>query len=187
MQTMSAASEKQRAEAGDGYRLMLSPRRIQRRIKELAEELSRDYRGKVPVFIGVLNGGFIFLADLIRQLQIDCEVDFMKISSYGDETMTSGWVKLLKDVDCQIEGRDVVVVEDIVDSGLSIQFLHRRLQRFRPKSVKYVALLLKEGAARVPYAVDYVGFRIPNKFVVGYGLDQAQLLRNLGGIYVKEE
>lgn len=184
---MPARSEKQKAEACDGYRLMVSPRRIQRRIKELAKELSRDYRGRVPVFIGVLNGGFIFMADLIRELEIDCEVDFMKISSYGDETMTSGWVKLLKDVDCQIEGRDVVVVEDIVDSGLSIQFLHRRLQRFKPKSVKYVALLLKEGAAKVPYEVDYVGFRIPNEFVVGYGLDQAQLLRNLGGIYIKKE
>ncbi|MDZ7272412.1 MAG: hypoxanthine phosphoribosyltransferase [candidate division KSB1 bacterium] len=183
---MAGKSEKQKAEAGQGYKLMLSPRRIQRRIKELAKELSRDYRGRVPVLIGVLNGGFIFLADLIRHLEIDCEVDFMKISSYGDETMTSGWVKLLKDVDCQIEGRDVIVVEDIVDSGLSIQFLQRRLQRFRPRSLKYVTLLLKEGAARVPYEVDYVGFRIPNEFVVGYGLDQAQLLRNLSGIYVKK-
>ncbi|MDZ7294198.1 MAG: hypoxanthine phosphoribosyltransferase [candidate division KSB1 bacterium] len=183
---MAGKSEKQKAEAGQGYKLMLSPRRIQRRIKELAKELSRDYRGRVPVLIGVLNGGFMFLADLIRHLEIDCEVDFMKISSYGDETMTSGWVKLLKDVDCQIEGRDVIVVEDIVDSGLSIQFLQRRLQRFRPRSLKYVTLLLKEGAARVPYEVDYVGFRIPNEFVVGYGLDQAQLLRNLSGIYVKK-
>ncbi len=183
---MRNKSEKQKAEAGQGYQLMLSPRRIQRRIKELAKELSRDYRGRVPVLIGVLNGGFIFLADLIRHLEIDCEIDFMKISSYGDETMTSGWVKLLKDVDCQVEGRDVIVVEDIVDSGLSIQFLQRRLQRFRPKSVKYVTLLLKEGAARVPYEIDYVGFRIPNEFVVGYGLDQAQLLRNLSGIYVKK-
>ena len=183
---MNDKSKKQQVEQDSIYEKLLDNEEIQNRIKELGAQISEDYRGKCPIFIGVLNGGFIFLADLFRAVDIDCEVDFIKISSYEDQTYSKGWVKLLKDVDCEIEGRDILIVEDIVDSGLSIQFLRTRLNKLKPKSVKYVSLLLKEGAGKVEYKVDYVGFKIPNRFVVGYGLDDAQLLRNLPDVYIQD-
>ncbi len=164
--------------------ILIGSEAIRNRIRELAQTISQDYCGKIPVFIGVLNGSFLFFADLIRELTIDCEVDFVKISSYGNSTKSSGKIKILKGLDCDIRGRDVIVVEDIIDSGLSVNFLRKWIGEHKPGSLRFVSLLIKEGAAEVSYECEYVGFRIPNKFVVGYGLDYAQLYRNLPGIYI---
>jgi len=166
--------------------LLISAEEIQKKINELGGEISRDYKGLCPIVIGVLNGSFIFCSDLFRAIKIDCEVDFIKISSYGSAMETSGEVKLKKDVDAHLKDRHVIVVEDIVDSGYSVKYLKERLERVKPKSLKFVSLLLKEDTARVEYKIDYLGFRIPNRFVVGYGLDFDQKLRNLPAVYVME-
>ena len=168
------------------YRVLITEEQIKEKVKELGKKISEDYRDKCPIFIGVLNGVFIFMADLFREITIDCEVDFVKISSYGNEKISSGKIRLLKDFDCHVDDRDVIVVEDIADSGRSIQFLEKMFADSKPKSVKFVSLLLKEGGAIVDFKIDYVGFKIPSEFVVGYGLDYAQKLRNLSSIYVLE-
>jgi len=168
------------------YPILISAEQIQAKVKELARQLSADYAGEFPVFIGVLNGSFLFFADLLREITIDCEVDFVKISSYGEARRSSGVVKVRKEIDCHIEGRHVVVVEDIIDSGLSVAYLEKKMSALQPKSLKFVSLLVKEGTAQVEYRCDYVGFHIPNHFVVGYGLDYAQKLRNLPAIYRME-
>lgn len=168
------------------YPILLSAEQIQQKVRELGEQISRDYKGMCPVFIGVLNGCYIFIADLMRHITIDSEVDFVKISSYGDAMETSGVVKVRKEIDCHIEGRDVLVVEDIIDSGLSVTYLEKKLGELKPKSLKFVSLLVKEGSAKVNYRCEYVGFRIPNRFVVGYGLDYAQKFRNLPAVYVMD-
>jgi hypoxanthine phosphoribosyltransferase len=165
------------------YQVLISKDEIKNKVKELGEQISADYEGKCPILIGVLNGSFIFCADLFREIDIDCEVDFIKITSYGDDKVTSGEVKLKKDVDAHVANRDVLVVEDIVDSGYSVQYLRNRLEHANPKSLKFVSLLVKEGAEKIPFKIDYVGFKIPNRFVVGYGLDFAQKFRNLRAIY----
>jgi hypoxanthine phosphoribosyltransferase len=171
---------------GGKYRELISEQELQNKIKELAKQISLDYEIKCPIIIGVLNGAFIFMADFIRELTIDCEVDFVKISSYGSEKRSSGLIKLLKDFDCHVDGRHVIVVEDIADSGRSIKFLERMFSDSKPASVKFVSLLLKEGGAVVDFNIDYVGFKIPNEFVVGYGLDYDQKYRNLSSIYILE-
>lgn len=168
------------------YRKFLSAKKIQKRIKELGKQISEEYKDKCPILIGVLNGAFIFMADLIREITIDCEVDFVKISSYANEKRSSGHIKLLKDYDCHVDGRHVLVVEDIADSGRSIKFLEHMFSDSKPESVKFISLLLKEGGAIVDFKLDYVGFRIPNEFVIGYGLDYAQKYRNLPAIYILE-
>jgi hypoxanthine phosphoribosyltransferase len=168
------------------YPILITAEQIQVKVQELARQLSADYAGKCPVFIGVLNGSFLFFADLLRHITIDCEVDFIKISSYGEARRTSGVVKVRKEIDCHIESRHAIVVEDIIDSGLSVTFLENKLKLLKPESLKFVSLLVKEGSAQVEYRCDYVGFRIPNRFVVGYGLDYAQKLRNLPAIYVMD-
>ncbi|MCZ6821020.1 MAG: hypoxanthine phosphoribosyltransferase [Calditrichaeota bacterium] len=168
-------------------RLLLSKEEIRNKVRELGKQISKDYAGLCPILIGVLNGSFIFCADLFREISIDCEVDFIKISSYGEGTETSGMIKLKKDIDAHLQGRHVIVVEDIVDSGYSINYLRERIERVRPKSLKFVSLLVKEDTARTEYKIDYVGFNIPNRFVVGYGLDFAQKFRNLPAIYVMDE
>lgn len=168
-------------------RLLLSKEEIRNKVRELGKQISKDYAGLCPILIGVLNGSFIFCADLFREISIDCEVDFIKISSYGEGTETSGVIKLKKDIDANLQGRHVIVVEDIVDSGYSINYLRERIERVRPKSLKFVSLLVKEDTARTEYKIDYVGFNIPNRFVVGYGLDFAQKFRNLPAIYVMDE
>jgi hypoxanthine phosphoribosyltransferase len=168
---------------GERFVVMLSERRIKARVKELARQISNDYMAAVPVFIGILNGSFIFFADLIREVAIDCEVDFLKLSSYGDAKISSGDVRMLKDLNCQVPGRDIIIVEDIVDSGLSMQYIRDLILRQNPKSFRIVTLLYKRDAVRIPLHIDYVGFSIPNDFVVGYGLDYAQKERNLKGIY----
>jgi hypoxanthine phosphoribosyltransferase len=162
---------------------MLSERQIRKRVRELARTISTDYRGQVPVLIGVLNGSFIFFADLIRHITIDCEVDFFKLSSYGDAKISSGAVRLLKDLNCQVEGRHILIVEDIVDSGLSIEYIRRLILQQNPASFKIVTLLHKPESVKTDVPLDYIGFNIPKEFVIGYGLDYAQRERNLRSIY----
>ena len=163
--------------------LYLSEKKIQARIKQLARRISSDYKQRVPIFIGILNGSFIFMADLIRHISVDCEIDFLKLSSYGDAKISSGNVKLLKELNCQVEDRDIIIVEDIVDSGLSIDFIRKLICDHNPRSFKVVSLLHKKDAVKIDVRIDYIGFRIPNYFVVGYGLDYAQKERNLSAIY----
>ena len=167
----------------DRFELYLTEKKIQTRVKALGRKVSRDYKGRVPIFIGILNGAFVFMADLIRHVDIDCEIDFMKLSSYGDAKISSGNVTLLKELNCQVEGRDIIIVEDIVDSGLSIDFMIRLISQHHPRSFKVVTLLYKKDAAKIRVPINYVGFVIPNYFVIGYGLDYAQKVRNLRGIY----
>lgn len=167
----------------DTFLPLLSEETIQNRIKELARQILKDYEGKVPVFIGILNGSFIFLSDLVKQYEGECEIDFLKLSSYGDEKISSGRVKLLKDLNCKVDGRDLIVVEDIVDSGLSIKFMNELIEEHHPSSVKVVSLLVKTDCLKYDVKIDYIGFEIPGEFVIGYGLDYAQKYRNLTTIY----
>ena len=165
------------------YIELISEEQIKRRVKELAQQISEEYRDKCPILIGVLNGAFIFLSDLIRELKISCEVDFVKISSYGGGRVSSGQIKAKKQFDSHVDGRHILVVEDIADSGRSIKFLENMFEGSNPASLKFVSFLLKEGNAVVDFKIDYVGFTIPNKFVVGYGLDDDQKYRNLPSLY----
>ncbi len=165
------------------FETLFSEKQIQDRLGELARQISRDYEGKVPIMIGVLNGAVILLADLIRYLSIECEMDFIKISSYGNARVSSGEITMIKDFSADLKGRDIIVVEDIVDSGLSVQYLKRRIKSMKPASLKFVSLLVKKGAAKVELEIDYVGFEIENKFVIGYGLDYKQQKRNVNAIY----
>jgi hypoxanthine phosphoribosyltransferase len=171
----------------DEFVPLLSEEQIQDRIKELAIQISSDYKSSVPVFIGVLNGSFLFMSDLIRYLTIDCEVDFFKLSSYGDAKISSGNVRLLKELNCEVNDRDIIIVEDIVDTGLSIKYIEELFAEKSPNSMKVVSLLVKSGSLKYDVKIDYIGFRIPDKFVIGYGLDFAQKYRNLRGIYVLNE
>ena len=152
---------------------------LQRRIHELGEEISSDYAGRDLLLIGVLKGAVFFMADLMRNLTIPCEIDFMAISSYGDSTDSSGVVRILKDLDINIEGRDVLIVEDIIDSGLTLSYLMRNLEAREPASLEICALLTKPDRRETEVPVHYIGFEIPNRFVIGYGLDFAERYRNL--------
>lgn len=172
---------------GERFRLFLDQETIQRRVLELGERISADYEGRTPILIGVLNGAFMFLADLMKAISIPCEVDFLKLSSYGAEKVSSGEVRELKRIDAKLAGRHVVVVEDIVDTGLSMQFIVERLQAYGPASIRTATLLHKSEATRVDLTLDYVGFEIPDRFVLGYGLDYGQLGRNLRAIYMLDE
>lgn len=165
-------------------RKYISERKIKLRLKNLAKKIDKDYKSKCPVFIGILNGSFIFFADLIRELTIDCEVDFLKLSSYGDSKISSGHVTMLKELNAEIKGRDVIIVEDIVDTGLSLKFIRDLINRENPKSLRFATLLHKKDVSKLNFKIDYVGFEIPNEFVIGYGLDYAQKYRNLKSIYV---
>jgi hypoxanthine phosphoribosyltransferase len=168
---------------GDVFEPFITEEQIQIRVKEIAKKIDQDYRGKVPIFIGILNGSFIFFADLVREITVDCEVDFFKLSSYGDAKISSGQVRMLKELNCQVTGRDIIVVEDIVDSGLSIDFIRKIISRENPTSLRFVSLLFKKKVAKIDFPIDYVGFEIPADFVIGYGLDYAQKVRNLRSIY----
>lgn len=165
----------------------LSEEKIQKRIDELGEQISQEYKTKLPIFIGVLNGSFMFLSDLLRRLDINCEVDFFKLSSYGDEKISSGRVKLLKELNADVTDRHIVIVEDIVDSGLSIKYIEDLFKEHKPASMKVVSLLMKPGSLKYEVKIDYIGFEISDKFVIGYGLDYAQKYRNLNSIYVLSE
>ena len=149
------------------------------RVAELGADVSADYAGKDLLLVGVLKGAVFFMADLMRQLTIPCEVDFMAISSYGASTDSSGVVRILKDLDINIEGRHVLVVEDIIDSGLTLSYLLRNLESREPASLEICALLTKPDRREIDVPVRYVGFEIPNEFVIGYGLDFAERYRNL--------
>ena len=159
--------------------IMIEQDRLQARIRELGEEVSRDYAGRDLLLVGVLKGAVFFMADLMRELTVPCEIDFMAISSYGAQTDSSGVVRILKDLDTNIAGRDVLVVEDIIDSGLTLSYLMRSLKARKPGSLEVCALMTKPERREIEVPVRYVGFEIPNKFVIGYGLDFAERYRNL--------
>ena len=163
----------------DVEEILFSEEQLRARIAELGKEISRDYAGKKPLFVGTLKGSFIFLADLMRRVEIDCDVDFIAASSYGNGVVTSGNVKIKKDLATDIAGRDVLIVEDIVDSGVTLHCLKLLLQERNPNSVKIVSLLSKPTGRKTNIEPDYVGFTVPNAFIVGYGLDYAELYRNL--------
>ena len=160
---------------------------LQRRIGELGAEISADYAGRDLLLVGVLKGAVFFLADLMRRLTVPCEIDFMAISSYGASTDSSGVVRILKDLDINIEGRDVLVVEDIIDSGLTLSYLVRNLEARAPASLEVCALLTKPERREIDVPVRYTGFEIPNRFVIGYGLDFAERYRNLPYVGVLDE
>jgi hypoxanthine phosphoribosyltransferase len=167
--------------------VLVSGADLERRITELGAEISSDYQGRDLVMIGVLKGAVLFIADLMRQLTVPCEVDFMAVSSYGSATDSSGVVRILKDLEAPIEGRDVLIVEDIIDSGLTLQYLVRNLRARAPGSLEVCALLTKPARRRVELPIRYVGFEIPNRYVIGYGLDYAQRYRNLSYVAVLKE
>ena len=155
---------------------------IQKRVQEMAAELSKKFDNKKPIFISVLNGSFIFASDLLRNLNINCEIDFIKLSSYKGQN-TSGTVRLLKDISADITNRDVIIVEDIIDSGLTVEFLVKRLKGASPRSISIVTLLFKPDVAKLSLPIDIIGFEIAPHFVVGYGLDYDQDYRHLPEIY----
>jgi len=168
----------------DNYKVLISEKAIYDRLEELGQQIKEDFAGLKPILIGVLNGGFIFLADLIRYIDLDLEIDFIRISSYGDSHESSGHVKVLKPLSADIRDRAVIVVEDIVDSGLSVQFLENMLSAFGPSKLKFATLLNKPSKNKADIHLDYIGFDIEDKFVVGYGLDDVQVKRNLRSIYI---
>jgi hypoxanthine phosphoribosyltransferase len=153
--------------------------RLSERVRELGEEISRDYEGRDLLLVGVLKGAVFFLGDLMRSLTVPCEVDFMAVASYGSSTDSSGVVRILKDLDASIEGRDVLIVEDIVDSGLTLSYLLRTMRARNPASLEVCALLTKPERRKVDLPIRYTGFEIPNRFVIGYGLDYGEKYRNL--------
>lgn len=159
--------------------ILIEEEPLQARIAELGAEISREYDGRDLLLVGVLKGAVFFMADLMRELTIPCEIDFMAISSYGAATDSSGVVRILKDLDANIAGRDVLVVEDIIDSGLTLSYLMRSLKARKPASLEICALLTKPERREIDVPVKFVGFEIPNKFVIGYGLDFAERYRNL--------
>jgi hypoxanthine phosphoribosyltransferase len=160
-------------------RVVVTEKELQARIAELGAEITRDYAGRAPLLVGVLKGAFMFMSDLARAIDLPVEFDFMAVSSYGSATKTSGVVRIVKDLDLDLTGRDVIIVEDIVDSGLTLRYLRRNLLSRGPASLAVCALLLKEGLQRDDPDLRYVGFRIPPDFVIGYGLDVAERYRNL--------
>ena len=166
---------------------LVSQEDLQRRVRELGEEISRDYEGKELFLVGVLKGAVFFLSDLMRALRVPCEVDFMAVASYGSSTDSSGVVRILKDLDATIEGKDVLIVEDIIDSGLTLSYLLRTLRARDPRSLEVCALLTKPERREVELPIRYTGFEIPNKFVIGYGLDHAERYRNLPYVAVLQE
>jgi len=168
-------------------RVLLTAEELDRRVRELGAALSRDYEGKNLLLVGILKGAVFFLSDLVRQLQIPAELDFIAVASYGSATKSSGVVQILKDLDRPIEGRDVVIVEDIVDSGLTARYLLSSLQGRNPRTLEICALLAKSEVRVVDVPIRYVGFEIPNEFVVGYGLDYQQRYRGLPYVAVLAE
>ena len=161
---------------------LYSSKEIETRVNEMGKEISMHFSKSNPIFIGVLNGSFIFIADLLRSLSIDCEIDFIKVRSYSGKR-SSGTIHLLKDISSDIKDRDIVIVEDIIDSGLTIKFIYDRILGSSPKSITVVTFLHKAGLAKLDFPIDFIGFEIPHKFVVGYGLDYNQKMRHLGGLY----
>ena len=166
--------------------VLLSQEQIAERVRELGVEITRDFQGKSPLLVGVLKGCVTFMSDLARAIDLPCEFEFMKVSSYGNETKTSGSVKILMDLGCDIEDRDVIIVEDILDSGLTLDYLIKQLEIRKPASITICTLLEKPSRRQTDVAIDYLGFQIDDLFVVGYGLDYAGRYRNLPYIGVLE-
>jgi hypoxanthine phosphoribosyltransferase len=167
--------------------ILIDEGRLLARVAELGEEVSVDYEGRDLLLVGVLKGAVFFMADLMRQISVPCEIDFMAISSYGAATDSSGVVRILKDLEINIKGRDVLVVEDIIDSGLTLSYLMRNLGAREPATLEVCALLVKHGRRQTDVPVKYVGFEIPNRYVIGYGLDFAERYRNLPHVAVLSE
>ena len=172
---------------GERFVPFITRNRLQARVAELAADLNRSFGGKRPIFICVLNGAFMFFADLVRHITIDCEVDFLRLSSYGDKKISSGDVKLLKDLACDATGRNIVLVEDIVDTGISLDFMKKLIASKNPASLTIVTLLHKPERTEIHHELGYIGFVVPPRFVIGYGLDYAQQARNLPEVYVLDE
>jgi len=166
---------------------LIDSERLHARVAELGQEIDADYAGRDLVMVGVLKGALIFMADLMRALTVPCEIDLMAVSSYGSSTDSSGVVRILKDLDTSVQGRDVLIVEDIIDSGLTLQYLLRNLKARDPASIEVCALLTKPERRRVDLPIRYVGFEIPNRFAIGYGLDHAQRYRNLDYVAVLDQ
>ena len=167
--------------------VLLDEYQIQNRVREIGMQISREYKDTKPVMIGILKGGVVFLADLIRSINIPLGLDFLAISSYGSSTASSGVVKIRKDIDVDLGGRDVIIVEDIVDSGLSLQYIREYITKHSPASLKTCVLLDKPAAHKIEVSFDYVGFEVGNEFVVGYGLDYNEHYRNLPYIGILKE
>lgn len=159
--------------------ILFSEEVLTKRIKELADEISTDYKGKELVVVGILKGSVIFAAELIKNISIPCEIDFMAVSSYGNSTETSGVVRILKDLDSNIEGKDILIVEDIVDTGVTLAYLLKYLKARKANSIEIVALLNKQSRRASDLEVKYIGFEVPDGFIVGYGIDYAEKYRNL--------
>jgi len=167
-------------------RVLLSAEEIRARVQELGKQISSDYRGKELVVVGILKGAFIFMADLVRELEVPATLDFMDVSSYGSSTVSSGVVRIEKDLEASIEGKHVLIVEDIIDTGLTINYIWENLRARKPASVKICALLDKPSRRKVPVEIHYLGFSIPDEFVVGYGLDYAEKYRYFPYVAVLE-
>jgi hypoxanthine phosphoribosyltransferase len=167
----------------DHYRPVLTADQIEDKVQEIADAISRDLMGESPVFVGVLKGAFVFLADLVRAMAVPVEIDFAQISSYGDETQSSGRIKVMKDITTPIAGRHVVVVEDIIDTGRTLHHYLNELKQRNPASIRLAALINKPERQEYTPEVDYLGFTIPHGFLVGYGLDHAGMWRDLPGVY----
>ncbi len=163
--------------------ILLSEQQIENRIKELGQQITNDYENKAPLLIGVLKGAFIYMADLARAISLPIEFDFMAVSSYGNATKTSGVVRIVKDLDIDLSGRDVIVVEDIIDSGLTLNYLRKNLESRGPTSLEVCALLVRSGRQVGDLGLKYGGFEIPPDFVIGYGLDVAEKYRNLPDLW----
>ena len=168
----------------DVQEVLISSSEIQEKVRKLGESITGDYRGERPLLVGVLRGAVIVLGDLMRNIDLPCEIDFMDISSYGTGTSSSGVVRILKDLEEDITGRHVLIVEDIIDTGLTLSYLRRSLLARRPASLEVCALLTKPSRRRVELDVKYIGFEVPDEFVVGYGLDYAGAYRNLPDICI---
>ncbi len=167
-------------------KLLLSENKVQKKVKALARRISKDFSGKDVLLVGVLKGAFVFLADLARHMTIPVKIDFVRLASYGSETRSSGKIRFTKDLETPLKGKNVIIVDDIIDTGNTLKHLSRRLKARRPGSLKVVTLLDKCGRREQNFQADYAGFCIGNHFVVGYGLDCAEEYRNLRGIYILE-
>ena len=173
-------------QTSSGLRVMISRDEIAKRVHEIAQQINKDYAGEKVVLVGVLKGSCLFLSDLARQISLDTTFDFISVSSYGHGKQSSGEVRLVKDVDSSLQGKNVIIVEDILDTGLTLTYLTKLLEAAQPKSLKIAALLDKPSRRLKPIQADYFGFKIPDEFVVGYGMDYAERYRNLPDICVLE-
>ena len=180
----SAKVTQQKSKTGESVRILISRVRLQKRITEMAREIRKDFPGEPLHLVGVLKGAVFFLTDLAKQIPGDVSLDFIAVSSYGSDTHTSGQVRLTRDLDSSIEGRTVIVVEDILDTGMTLQYLLRVFEQRKPKRIRIAVMLDKPERRIAPVHADYVGFTIPNEFVVGYGLDYAERYRNMPDVGV---